>query len=128
MAAVPLAWLANDLGGRLALGMMIIVTFAIGVLVAEILIRRSRVEDAPEIVIDEVVGQWIVLLASPTDLVHSVMGFILFRVFDIFKPWPVSWADRRLKGGIGTMADDVIAGVLAGICLWLFARFGDAAL
>lgn len=64
-------------------------------------------------VIDEVVGQWIVLIFSPLNPVFYLTGFALFRLFDIFKPWPVSWADQKIGGGTGVMLDDVLAGVYA---------------
>jgi phosphatidylglycerophosphatase A len=75
--------------------------------------RRYRVDDEPAIVLDEIVGVWIVLLGSPFDIGWVLVGFVLFRVFDILKPWPIGWVDRKLKGGIGVMLDDVLAGLLA---------------
>jgi phosphatidylglycerophosphatase A len=75
--------------------------------------RRYRVDDEPAIVLDEIVGVWIALLGSPFDIGWVLVGFVLFRVFDILKPWPIGWVDRKLKGGIGVMLDDVLAGLLA---------------
>ncbi len=83
-----------------------------------------QISDHPAIVIDEVVGQWLTLLIA-LSLVPQVMpleitlalGFVLFRLYDVLKPWPVSWADRQLKGGWGVMIDDVVAGLLAGAVL-----------
>ena len=75
--------------------------------------------DASEIVIDEVVGQWIVLIIIPHNIILYFFAFILFRFFDIVKPWPISWADKNIKGGWGIMIDDVLAAIFAGTILWL---------
>jgi phosphatidylglycerophosphatase A len=75
--------------------------------------RAARVGDASAFVLDEFVGQWVALVAAPKTLLALGVGFALFRAFDIVKPWPVSWADRRLRGGLGVVIDDVLAGVLA---------------
>jgi phosphatidylglycerophosphatase A len=64
-------------------------------------------------VIDEVVGLWITLASVPLSVGWYALGFVLFRIFDIFKPWPVSWADRHLPGAWGIMLDDVVAGLYA---------------
>ena len=74
--------------------------------------------DAPEVVIDEVAGQWIALLAVPLDWRWYLLAFLLFRLFDIVKPGPVRMAEN-LPGGIGVMADDIVAGVFAAVCLLL---------
>lgn len=79
--------------------------------------------DAGPIVIDEILGMFIALLLCPNHPVALVLAFILFRIFDIAKPFPVSWFDQRIHGGFGIMMDDVIAGLYALICLqiiWLF--------
>lgn len=78
----------------------------------------SGQHDASEVVIDEVCGQWIALsLVSLTPLAILV-GFVLFRVFDIVKPWPIRWVDRHVDGGFGVMLDDVLAGAAAAGCLY----------
>ena len=94
--------------------------------VADIYVRRTGVLDPGEVVIDEVAGQWLTLLAVPPDPILYAAGFVLFRIFDIFKPWPVGWADRELGGGLGVMVDDLLAGLYAALCLtgalqWLSA-------
>ena len=78
--------------------------------------------DAGPIVIDEIVGMFIALTLAPNHPVAWLLGFLLFRIFDILKPFPVSWFDQRIHGGIGIMMDDVIAGIYALISLqviWL---------
>lgn len=84
--------------------------------------RAAGVGDASAFVLDEFVGQWVALLAAPKSLLVVGIGFALFRAFDIGKPWPVSWADRRLKGGLGVVADDLLAGLLAAAVLHLSVR------
>jgi len=85
--------------------------------------RATGVGDASQIVLDEFVGQWATLVAAPKSATTLVLGFLLFRLFDIAKPWPVSWADRELRGGLGVVMDDVFAGVLAAVVLQLSVRF-----
>jgi phosphatidylglycerophosphatase A len=84
--------------------------------------RAAGVGDAQAFVLDEFAGQWVALIAAPKSFVAVALGFALFRLFDIAKPWPVSWADRRLRGGLGVMADDLIAGLLAAVVLQLSVR------
>jgi len=104
------------------------VVFVAGFLAALVAIRamqeRFGVLDAGEIVIDEILGVWIALLFAPMTLWVLVLGFAAFRLFDIWKPWPVSWADR-LHTPLGVMLDDLIAGCLAlgvvQLALWAFA-------
>ena len=76
------------------------------------LCARRRVGDDPAIVIDEVCGVWVALLFMPRSLAALAVGFALFRLFDIAKPWPVSWGER-VPGGLGVLLDDLIAGALA---------------
>jgi phosphatidylglycerophosphatase A len=75
------------------------------------------------VVIDEIVGQLIALAAAPSHPVAALLGFALFRVFDILKPFPINWLDKHIHGGLGIMLDDVIAGIYALILLQLGWRF-----
>ncbi len=82
----------------------------------------EKILDSPDskcIVIDEFLGVFITLAAAPPHFMAWFIGFILFRIFDIFKPFPVSWVHDRIHGGIGIMMDDVIAGLYALISLQL---------
>ena len=81
--------------------------------------RALKVHDHPGIVWDEFVGLWITLWAVPLDWVWVVAGFVVFRVYDIAKPWPVSVLDEKVGGGIGIMIDDVLAGMMACVTLHL---------
>jgi phosphatidylglycerophosphatase A len=96
--------------------------FALGVWASNRVVARLGIDDPGAIVWDEFVGQWIAwipLLFATRDARWIALGFVLFRVFDIAKPWPVSWADRRIDGGLGVMLDDVFAGVYAAALLAL---------
>jgi phosphatidylglycerophosphatase A len=113
-------------GGALALAAASILAFVIGIAACESHVRATGREDPSECVIDEVAGQWLAcafalpvfggLLPQPQDAAMTLsLAFLLFRLFDIWKPWPVSWAERSFAGGLGVMADDMIAGLMAGL-------------
>ncbi|WP_413624105.1 phosphatidylglycerophosphatase A [Luteibacter sp. Lutesp34] len=102
---------------------IIVVAFAIGVWACEVSGRILGVADHRSIVWDEFVGQWIALLpALVAPWWAVILGFLLFRLFDVWKPWPIGWFDRRVKGGLGVMLDDVIAGLFAAAVLFLVFR------
>ena len=79
------------------------------------------VHDHPAIVWDEITGYLVTMFMAPGGWTWIVAGFILFRLFDIFKPWPVSWADKQVKGGMGIMLDDIIAGIFGLVTLQITA-------
>jgi phosphatidylglycerophosphatase A len=113
---LPMPWLLG----------VIIVAFLIGVWASAIVIDRLRISDPGVIVWDEFVGQWITLLPLllwPAPWPWMIAGFFLFRLFDVWKPWPCSWADRRVKGGFGVMLDDAMAGAYAALVLALLLAF-----
>ena len=91
--------------------------FALGVWAAQWVITRIQVEDPSVVVWDEFIGMWIALVAVPDGWAWVVAAFAAFRLFDIWKPWPVSWADEHVGGGLGAMLDDALAGVYAWIAL-----------
>jgi len=78
-----------------------------------------QVHDDSSIVWDEVVGMMITMVAVPLNWQTILAGFILFRLFDIIKPWPISYLDKHVHGGFGIMADDVLAGIFSLACLHL---------
>jgi phosphatidylglycerophosphatase A len=80
------------------------------------------VHDHPGIVWDEIVGFLITMYLAPINWLWIVLGFILFRLFDIFKPWPINRLDREVKGGVGLMLDDILAGIFAWIALQLIIK------
>lgn len=102
--------------------LVLAIAFAVGTWAASWVIANTGIEDPSFVVWDEFLGQWLALLLAPAGWPWMLGAFALFRVFDIWKPWPVSWADRKLHGGFGAMLDDVLAGAYA--CLMLqAARF-----
>ena len=121
LAALPLAWAIYEAFGRPGLALAIGAVFALGVWCADMVARRSAHPDPGIVVIDEIAGQWLTLLAVAPDVALYAIGFVLFRLFDILKPWPVSWAERTFKGGLGVMIDDVLAGLYAGALLFVIA-------
>lgn len=121
LAALPFAWTIHAAFGAVGLAIATVVVFGVGLWASSIYVRRTGVADPGAIVIDEVAGQWLTLLPVGTDPILYAAGFVLFRVADIWKPWPVSWADRSLAGGFGVMADDILAGIFAGAALYTLA-------
>lgn len=87
--------------------------FVLGIWVCGRVGKELGVHDHGSIVWDEVVGYLITMTAVPADWPWVIAGFALFRLFDILKPWPIGWVDRRVTGGLGVMLDDVLAGVMA---------------
>lgn len=113
LAALPFAAAIVFLGGKPALLVATAVVFMTGCTAADRATRGGNERDPGWIVIDEVAGQWLTLLALPLGLASYAIGFALFRLFDVWKPWPVSWAERRYGGGFGIMIDDVLAALYA---------------
>lgn len=119
VALLPWLWLRTlPLPAYMA---SVLLAFALGVWASAWVVRRSGVQDPQLVVWDEFVGLWIALIAAPQGWYWMLAGFALFRLFDIWKPWPVSWADEKIKGGLGVMFDDVIAGGYALIVMQLVA-------
>ena len=121
LVAVPFAWLILRAGGAPWLLAAAVALFALGWWAAAI-VCRTRGKDPQIVVVDEAAGQWLTLAAAPLDPWFFAAGFVLFRLFDIWKPWPVGWADQRILGGFGTMIDDTLAAVYA-IAILLLGRF-----
>jgi phosphatidylglycerophosphatase A len=113
LAALPLAWVLTGAFG--AAGLAIVAAFAVaaGTWAAGTLARASGVPDPGNVVIDEIAGQFLTLLPAPRDPAAYALAFLLFRLFDIWKPWPIGRVDRRIGGGLGIMLDDVLAAVYA---------------
>lgn len=96
---------------------VLLAVLIIGSLVAGSAEKMLDTPDAGCIVIDEILGMFITLMAAPSHPAALLLGFVLFRIFDIFKPFPVSWFDQKIHGGPGIMLDDVMAGIYACCCL-----------
>jgi phosphatidylglycerophosphatase A len=112
LLGVLLAWVTLPLPMYLRLSLALVL-FVIGIWLCGEAGRRLAVHDHPGIVWDEIVAMYLVLLALPPTVGHSVAGYLLFRVFDIWKPWPIRDLDHRLGGGLGTMLDDLLAALYA---------------
>jgi len=127
--AALLPWLALKELSLAYYALALILAFALGVWACDWVVRKLLVADPGYAVWDEFVGLWIAL--APVAFVPGSWwwiagGFILFRIFDIWKPWPVSWADRSVGGGFGVMLDDAVAGAYAAIALILMLRWETA--
>lgn len=129
--ALPLIWALHQLGGPLAIAIGAVVLFAAGLWATQQMTAELGIEDPSEIVIDEVVGQALAILPVSigamgvgVDVLKLwpgwVAGFLLFRLFDIWKPWFVGWADRR-HDPLGVMLDDILAGALAALSVVVLA-------
>lgn len=118
LGALPVGWLIHSAAGSVGLLAAAAILFYPGVRAANGFMAASGEHDPGPVVVDEVVGQWLVLAVIPAPgIALYALAFALFRLFDILKPWPVSWADRRIAGGWGVMVDDVLAGVYAAAVL-----------
>ena len=118
LAAIPFAYGIHHLAGPVGIFVATWIVFALGVWAAEEFRRHTGTKDPQAIVVDEVAGQWLALVPAGDDILLYAAGFVLFRFFDIWKPWPASWADRRIEGGWGIMLDDMIAGAYSAFALW----------
>ena len=85
--------------------------------------QDSQSKDHSSIVIDEVAGMLVTLFFVAHELIIYFWAFLLFRLFDIWKPWPVSWADKNVEGGLGILLDDLIAGLFAGVIIYAIFIF-----
>jgi len=123
LAALPLAWGITAWAGWPGLAIAAVLATAIGIWCSGVYAARSGTEDPGPVVIDEVAGQWLVLLAVPLDPLLYGIAFVTFRLFDIVKPWPVSWADRSVGGGLSIMLDDIFAGAY-GLAVMVVVTYG----
>ncbi len=98
---------------------VVVILFMVGVVICGITNRDFGTHDHSAAVWDEIVGFLFVMIAVPYRWYFIVIGFILFRVFDIWKPWPIKWVERKAKGGFGVMMDDVVAALYGWVILQL---------
>ena len=94
---------------------LILLSFVFGIWICGKTSEDLGVHDHGGIVWDEFVGYWITMFMAPSGLFWVLLGFVFFRLLDIFKPWPIKWADKELAGGLGIMLDDVLAGIMAAL-------------
>ncbi len=121
LAALPFAFLLYGIGGSTAMLIAAIATTLIGIKICDKIIANDpSIKDPGWIVIDEVAGLLIALMLTPMVLHNWAQwgtGFIIFRLFDIYKPWPVSIPDKKMTGGKGIMLDDVYAGLITAVIM-----------
>ena len=103
--------------------LMLVLLFVLGFFVSGSAEKLLDQEDAGPIVIDEILGMFITLACAPDHPAAWLLGFLLFRFFDIVKPYPCSWFDERIHGGIGIMLDDILAGLAAALVLHLLMPY-----
>ncbi|MBW4936421.1 phosphatidylglycerophosphatase A family protein [Marinobacter sp. F4206] len=122
LAAIPFwyafAWLPGTVYWAIVL-----VAFLVGIWLCGKTARDLKVHDHGGIVWDEFVGMWIALGLFPDQVTGVLLAFALFRLFDVVKPWPISWLDDRLPGGLGIMIDDVVAGFMAMASMFAIDRW-----
>lgn len=112
LAAIPVFLLLSLFSNQIILA-AIIISSIIGIYLCGKTAKDVGVDDHPAIVWDEFVGFFITMYLSEITISSIIIGFVLFRIFDILKPWPISIADKKLHGGFGIMLDDILAGLAA---------------
>jgi phosphatidylglycerophosphatase A len=118
LAAIPFYLLLEPLPLAAYIA-VIVVGFIAGIWICQAAVDWLGQDDPSAVVWDEIIGYWVTMLFAPSGWEWVLIGFLLFRLFDIWKPWPVSYADKNLHGGLGIMLDDVLAGVYAGLGIWI---------
>lgn len=118
IAAIPIFWLMAGMPPLYYAAVLGIMAM-FGISICGQAATKAGVHDHPAIVWDEIVGFLITMFLMPFTWQTVLVGFVLFRFFDIVKPWPISWLDKHCHGGLGIMIDDVVAGLAAFICMWL---------
>lgn len=121
LAAIPLYLLLKDSSSLIYIS-AVFIAFVLGVWVSESVSQDLGEHDYAGIVWDEVVGYLLTMFLVPIALHWMILGFLLFRFFDILKPWPIRFIDKKVQGGLGIMLDDVLAAIPAWIILQLLIR------
>jgi phosphatidylglycerophosphatase A len=119
LTALPLAWLLHLAGGPWLVLLGAAVVFGLGLWAAGRYMDAVDVHDPSAVVVDEVAAQCMTLAFVPREVLVYLLGFVLFRTFDIVKPFPINWLDRRMGGAIGVMGDDLVAALYAMLVLSL---------
>jgi phosphatidylglycerophosphatase A len=125
--ALPFAVLLSTKGGGIVVFGAAIIVLVIGILSCSDYVRETGNPDPSECVIDELAGQWLAcafVAFPPFQLAPFFLAFALFRLFDIWKPWPVYLAETKLHGGLAVMMDDIVAGLMAGVLSFAVHYFG----
>ncbi len=122
LAAIPLWYALTHVSTVFYMVATIGITL-LGILAAQAYEAVADKHDSKEIVIDEVAGFLITMVMVPPSWIYLIIGFVLFRFFDILKPWPISHLDKTVKGGVGVMVDDVAAGIIASVIIQTLITF-----
>lgn len=128
LAAVPVYLLLAQTPLMVYL-LLVLISCVVGIKICQVTSDDMGVHDHGSIVWDEFAGFWITMLIVPVlglpvfDWKWLLAGFVLFRFFDMVKPWPIGWLDKRVHGGLGIMLDDIVAGVMAGVSLYLVGAY-----
>jgi len=117
LAAIPVFFLLSGLNLTTYITVCLLVTL-LGIYLCSYSAKALKVHDHPAIVWDEICGYLITMIAFVPSWQNVLIGFCLFRFFDILKPWPIKWIDSKVSGGLGIMLDDVVAGIFAWGCLY----------
>ncbi len=117
LGAIPFGIIIYMLGGAISLGIAVIIVTVIGLWSAGKFDKAMDGHDSKMIVIDEVAGMWIALIPAALNPALIIIAFIAFRFFDIIKPYPISFLDQKVDGAVGVMADDILAGIFASLCV-----------
>ncbi|MGZ5007900.1 MAG: phosphatidylglycerophosphatase A family protein [Methylobacter sp.] len=126
LAAIPVYWLFAQ-ANLFVYSLLTLIVTIVGIWICDIAAKKLGEHDFGGIVWDEIAGYLITLWLVPFSWQAVALGFVLFRIFDIVKPWPIKWIDRKVQGGFGIMLDDVLAGVFAGgLLLALLSVFNSA--
>ncbi|RUO63353.1 phosphatidylglycerophosphatase [Pseudidiomarina planktonica] len=124
LVAIPLVWLLAQLSVGIYVAVTAVAT-VVGIWICAYSATAMGEHDHPAIVWDEIAGYAIAMTLLPPTLLNLTLAFVLFRLFDILKPGPIGWCDKKLHGGLGIMADDVLAGIAACVLIhagyWLVA-------
>ena len=122
MVAIPVYLLLQPLPLNYYIA-LVVALFVVGIPICAHTARRMGVHDHPGIVWDEIVGYLVTMMFVPSGWFWVAAGFVLFRLFDIAKPWPIRLLDRNVGGGFGIMVDDLLAGIFAAGVLQLMVIF-----
>jgi phosphatidylglycerophosphatase A len=122
LAAIPFCALLLLFPAKAQVVLML-TAILMGIMVCDAASRRLGEKDPSCVVLDEALGLGVTLMLFPLSLATLVLGFVLFRLFDILKPWPVAYFDQKVPGGAGIVLDDVAAGLCAHLCLSIFLAF-----
>jgi phosphatidylglycerophosphatase A len=116
LAAVPIYLLLAKLGLYYYSLALIVISIA-AIILSDYVARLIQVHDHPGMCVDEIVGYLVTMLSAPSAHIWLLIGFVLFRLFDIWKPQPIRFIDEKIPGGLGVVLDDIVAGIFSLVCM-----------